>query len=314
MGQVRAADQRGHDLRFVAVYQHPVPRRLDVGGDRGQQRPQRRQGGVAVDLHDPGGHGPAHQRRGRTAGDDAAVIDHDQPVAELGGLVHVVGGDQQRPAQAFEAAKPLPDEVAGLGVEPGRRLVEHHQVGVVDQRPGDQQPALHAPRKVVDLRPGAVGEPDELQQLVGPAIGGGHRQPVIHAKGDQVLTHQQFGIQGHPLGDHADPGLDLPAVAQHVEAQHLQRPRAGRRDAGDHPDRGGFAGAVGAEHAKAPAGGDVEVDAVDRHPLPEPFGQAAGPDRRRQGWDSVHQAKPKLGRTEPDKAYPDCGRPGRGGS
>ena len=87
----------------------------------------------------------ADQRAGLPLGDDPAVVHDQQPVAQPGGLLHVVRGQQQGHPLRLEALERSPDRQPGLRVEPGGRLVEDDQVGLVDQRPGDQQPALHAP-------------------------------------------------------------------------------------------------------------------------------------------------------------------------
>ena len=69
----------------------------------------------------------------RTLGDDLALIHHDEPVAELLGLVHVVRGEHERDAPLLEPVQAVPQHMAGLRVEPGRRLVEQQQLGFVDQ-------------------------------------------------------------------------------------------------------------------------------------------------------------------------------------
>src|SRR3712207_8164194 len=45
------------------------------------------------------------------------------------GLVHVVGGEDQRDAALLEPVQPLPHDVARLRVEPRGRLVEQQQLG-----------------------------------------------------------------------------------------------------------------------------------------------------------------------------------------
>ena len=87
----------------------------------------------------------------RAVRDDLAAVHHDEPVAELLGLVHVVRRDHERHALGLQPVEPLPDEVARLRVEARRRLVEDQHVGLGDQRPRDREPALHAPREVVRL-------------------------------------------------------------------------------------------------------------------------------------------------------------------
>ena len=107
----------------------------------------------------------------RALGDDPPAVHDHQPVAELLGLVHVVRGEHQRDALLLEPEQPLPHEVAGLRVEAGGRLVEQQQLGLVDQRPGDGEPSLHAAGERIDLAVGPVGELHEVEQLGGARPG-----------------------------------------------------------------------------------------------------------------------------------------------
>jgi hypothetical protein len=86
----------------------------------------------------------------RALGDDAAAVHDHEPVAELLGLVHVVRGEHERHALLLQPVQPLPQHVPRLRVEPGGRLVEQQHLGLVDQRPRDREPALHAARERID--------------------------------------------------------------------------------------------------------------------------------------------------------------------
>ena len=73
------------------------------------------------------------ERAGRALGDDPAVVHDDEPVAQLLGLVHVVGGEDLRDAGVLEPIQLVPQRVPGLRVETGGGLVEDEQVGTVDE-------------------------------------------------------------------------------------------------------------------------------------------------------------------------------------
>ena len=113
--------------------------------------------GVEPQLEHLAGRVLVDQRARRPLGDDPAVVHDDQPVAQLLGLVHVVGGEDQGDALLLEPEQPVPQHVPGLRVEPGGRLVEQQDLGLVDQRAGDGQPALHAAGQRLDLGAGALG-------------------------------------------------------------------------------------------------------------------------------------------------------------
>jgi hypothetical protein len=72
-------------------------------------------------------------------GDDAAVIDDGDLVAQALRLFHVVGGQQDGLAACAHGLDQRPEVASGLGVEAGGGFVEKDQVRVVDQRDGQQQ-------------------------------------------------------------------------------------------------------------------------------------------------------------------------------
>ena len=69
---------------------------------------------------------------GVPCGDDPAVVDDDDPVGEVLGLVEVVRRQQDRGTEVAQALDELPGAAPRRGVEAGRRLVEEEQVGVAD--------------------------------------------------------------------------------------------------------------------------------------------------------------------------------------
>ena len=107
------------------------------------------------------------QLAGRALGHDLRLVHDDEPVAELLGLVHVVGRQDERHATLLQAVEAVPEQVAGLRIEAGRRLVEEEQVRLVDQRPGDRQAPLHPAGQRLDLVARALGQLGELEELVG---------------------------------------------------------------------------------------------------------------------------------------------------
>jgi hypothetical protein len=66
------------------------------------------------------------------------------------------------------------------------------------------------------------------------------------------------------LADVPDPAADLPGFGDDVVPGDLGAAGRRRDQGGQHPDRGGLAGAVRSEHGDQFAGLDVEADAPDR--------------------------------------------------
>ena len=147
---IAESKDRGIRIRFVA-------QRRELG------RHDLLLAGVEAQLdHLSGGVGPISWRGEPSATKRPVVHDH-QPIAQLLGFVHVVGGQHQGHALLLEPVEAVPEQVAGLGVEPGRGLVEQ-QVRVVDQRSGDGEPPLHAARQRLDLVVGPLGQLGEVKQ------------------------------------------------------------------------------------------------------------------------------------------------------
>ena len=169
--------------------------------------------------------------RGRTLGDDLRLVHDDEAVAELLGLVHVVGGQDQRHATLLQPVEAVPEQVTRLRVEAGRRLVEEEQGRLVDQRPGDRQPPLHPARQRLDLVVLALGQLGELQQLVRAPVALGPRQAEVAPVEDEVLADGQLGVEAVLLGDDADPRADPRPVGRRApgRARSASRPTPARR-------------------------------------------------------------------------------------
>jgi hypothetical protein len=73
--------------------------------------------------------------------------------------------------------------------------------------------------------------------------------------------------------------VQLGGVAPGVAAEQPDLSRVGPQEAEDDPDGGGLAGAVGAEEAVHLAGGDGEVEPVERPRPPEGLDQTRDGDR-----------------------------------
>ena len=102
--------------------------------------------------------------RGRVEGEDRAVVDDRDPVAELVGLLHVVRGEEDRLPVVVQLAEDLPQGDAALRVEAGGRLVEEQDRRAVHDRPGHHEALGHAARERHHRGAGAVGEAELLEQ------------------------------------------------------------------------------------------------------------------------------------------------------
>ena len=95
----------------------------------------------------------------------------------------------------------------------------------------------------------------------------------------EVLHGGHVAVERRVLEDQADVATHVVALVDHVVAGHAGRARGGLDQRAQHVDRGGLAGAVGAEEAEHFAGGHLELDAADRLDLIVVLDQAADLDR-----------------------------------
>ena len=107
----------------------------------------------------------AGQRLGRAEVDEAAVVDHDQPVADLLQLAQQVRGHEDRPSALGDFTDQAADVLHADWIESVGRFVEDDQLGVSEQRGGDAETLLHAHRVGIDAVAAAAGEVDEVDEI-----------------------------------------------------------------------------------------------------------------------------------------------------
>ena len=233
---------------------------------------------------------------GGVAGDDLAVVDDDDAVAQMVGLVEVVRGEEDGGAAPVAQVGDVGPQVrAGLRVQPGGRLVEEHQARLVDEAHGDVEPSpLPAGHRLRLPVPQAV-QLQLVEQLLAPPPSVDRGHPVEHPVVHHLVAGPRGAAGGTALRHVADAPAHLLRLADHVVAGHRRGARGRPQQGREHPQRRGLAGAVRAEEADHLALGHVEVDAVDgadlrlRPPLLrlEGLDQPAGVDHRRSPFRRV---------------------------
>src|SRR5262249_27152636 len=168
-----------------------VPRRLDAG----QRAPLFRTGGVAtgiavaadLKLYNVMSAQPVDQIRRRALGDDHAVVNDRQAVAQALRFVNVMSGEQNRAAALLEAAHDLPQLPAALRVQAGGRLIEKQDAGISHQRRGYRQPLFLSSGKLSHPAIGFLGELHLVEHLVG-------RARLLVEAGEEIngLTDREF--------------------------------------------------------------------------------------------------------------------------
>ncbi len=277
-----ARHHRGGDRRGVRAEDLQPPRReppdvldADVGAEAVDVDRVGR-----LDLEQLAAEREVAQRLRRVERDQPPLGDQGDHVALLG-LGHVLGGDQERAAGLAQPVELAPDALADERVDAGGRLVEEHQLGVVDERAGELQPAAHAARQVAGPSLPGVGELQPVEQRPDARPPLEQEQPVQARDEVQVLADGQVVVQRDVLGHEADPGAGLGGKPGGVGAEHLGLAAGRAEGAREQPDRRRLAGAAGADDADDRPARDREVDARQRDDVVEgAAGAAQGGDGR----------------------------------
>ena len=98
----------------------------------------------------------------------------------------------------------LGEHVDADGVEAGERLVEHQQLGVVDQRGRELHALLVAERELLDAVAGALGEAEPLDPAVGRRGASSVATPCSRAKYVELVADAHLRVQAALLGHVAE--------------------------------------------------------------------------------------------------------------
>ena len=156
-----------------------------------------------------------------------------------------MGGHQHRPPVATLPGQEAVQESQRLLVQPGLRLVQQQNWGVMENGPGQGEPLLHPvgegayPLVEVSLEAHLPGDPvDPRLQLINT------KHPAIEA---QVLGAGQVIVEQGLVGHHADVSSNSGRISTQLSPGDVN-PAAVRSGQGSQrPDQGGLTGAVGAE-------------------------------------------------------------------
>ena len=205
-----------------------------------------------------------------------------------------MGGEQDGFAFLQQHLQPLPHQVARLRVQARGGLVQHQQLRLVDEGARQAQAPFHAARQLARFGFGLVAERTKLQQLRNAFADHGIGDAEVAAKHQQVFFCREVRVQRVHLRDHAQAGLDGQGVSRHLQTVEITDFTAiGLRQAQAHAQRGGFARTVGADHAQAFTGLDVERQVVDHRGVAIAFDQVF--DREQRGFHAPDCALPPGG-------------------
>ena len=203
---------------------------------------------------------PPHELGRRADVDDASVVEDGHAVAQPLGLLHEMRRQKDGLAALADAAHQIPDRPPRLRVEPCRQLVEEDQLGVVDEREGDEQALLLAAGQRHEPGVPLVAQAELLDQTV--AV---DRLPVQGRPEFDRFPDLDPLLELRLLQLHADALLQRVHVSRRIQPQHGDGAPVGRAQTFDALHRRGLAGAVRPDQAEYLTRLNVERDLVDGH-------------------------------------------------
>jgi hypothetical protein len=146
----------------------------------------------------------------------------------------------------------------GLGVEPGRRLVEEQQLGPAHDADGHVQAASLPAGQAANPLAGLLGEPDRGDELVHvprPRHTRHRVRRVVRTQVREQLPDPPFAMVPPGLQHHSDPGPPRLPAARRIGAEHTDLPGRPHPEALEYFDRRGLARPVRPEQGQylAPA-------------------------------------------------------------
>ncbi len=149
------------------------------------------------------------------------------------------------------------------------------------KRRGHRHALAHAFRIFRDQLLRHVAELEQIQQLIGAGARHGAIQTIDPADEFDELAAGKMIEQHGFIRHQADLLFDVERPLGHRQSQQLNAAGSGRRQAHQHFDGGGFAGAVRSQESEEATLGNGEREAVDGGLVAVYFSQIADFDRRR---------------------------------
>src|SRR5579859_6795298 len=197
----------------------------------------------------------------RLGGQERAVVDDRDAIADRLGLLHGMGRQQDAPALLSDVLDPAPELAARLRIKASGRLIEQEQRGVVDDRDVQGEALLLSARELLERLVRLALEPDRPQALGDLRVG--ELQAIQARVQPDDLRDLQLILEARGLKRHAHPRPRQRRLALAVDAVEHDRPRTGLDQPFDRAQRARLAGTVRSQQADDLAPADVEADRVD---------------------------------------------------
>jgi len=212
---------------------------------------------------------------------DPALVEDREAVAHRERLLLVVGdvdeGDADLADLALDALELDLHLLPKLEVERAQWLVEEQHPRGIHERARERDPLTLASRELDGLAIAEPWKPHDLQDLVHSTFALRTRD-MLHAQAvSDVLGDGHVREERVVLEDRVDVPLVGRAV-RNVGSAELDATFIGPLEAGDQPERRRLAGAGRAQQGEELAGGNLEIDPVDRDDVAVRLADAGEPD------------------------------------
>ena len=143
--------------------------------------------------------------------------------------------------------------------------------GIVQKRASDIQATLHTATEALDTVATTVGQPHQLKRTVGAFDQRPARQAVESAEQFEIGPRGQLVIQSQILRHQPHALFELIGALMDEVPLERHRAAAGLNHTADHPQRCGFARAVGPEQTDGFTDANLERHIIDGDQVPETF-------------------------------------------
>ena len=200
---------------------------------------------------------PVDEVDGGSFGDDLAVVNDGEAVAEALGFIHVVRGEKDGTALFLEGADDVPELTTALGIESGGGLVEKEDTRIADQCGGDGKALLLAAGKLANPSVGLLSQFEFLKN-----VGGWARFGVETGEELDGFAHSQLFGQARLLKGDANPLAQLTFVFVPSVAKNAHFSSGRGEQAFEDFDGRGLPCSVRTEESEALASVDLQAQAA----------------------------------------------------
>src|SRR5712664_477617 len=192
-----------------------------------------------------------------------AGLDNADGVAEFFDFAHDVRGENDGLAVVAAFADESGDGASGHDIEAVGGLVENHDRWIMNKGAGDGGFLHHSSGELVATAVAETVHVQAAENAVDAFFQGDFVEAIEAAEVFNKFLGGEPTIESRSGGEEADVGADLFGLLDHVVATDDSGAVGGLEDGGEHTERSGFAGPVGAEEAVNLARLAGEVDVID---------------------------------------------------